>query len=135
VPGEAGEAYEDRGTVRRGCQEFDVTDVARSAFVLSAVTIIEAGRITTPGTRTVHMHSPVSALPASSQRSAADRPTGPRCVIGGRCTATTVENHPVVWLDDLGGTLTVTTALRAGSRIHVANCESSQVYPGRPYKQ
>ncbi len=31
----------------------------------------------------------------------ADRPTGPRCVIGGRrCTGTTAENHPVVWLDD-----------------------------------
>jgi hypothetical protein len=31
----------------------------------------------------------------------ADRPTGPRCVIGGRrCTGTTAQNHPVVWLDD-----------------------------------
>jgi hypothetical protein len=67
----------------------------------------------------------------------ADRPTGPRCVIGGRrCTGTTAENHPVVWLDDprrhIDGDYCPAVA---GSRIRVANCESaSQVGPtGRPY--
>src|SRR5258708_4100614 len=44
-----------------------------------------------------------SSAPCPHRRSAlrADRPTGPRCVIGGRRrTGTTAENHPVVWLDD-----------------------------------
>ena len=84
------------------------------------------------------MHSLRHACPHRRSALRADRPTGPRCVIGGRrCTGTTAENHPVVWLDDprrhIDGDYCPAVA---GSRIRVANCESaSQVGPtGRPYK-
>ena len=145
-----GRASRGRRSIRRSraqlgacCQEFDATDAASQRFSASSrrgLGIIEAGRITTPGTcrrRSICTHF-VTACPHRRSALRADRPTGPRCVIGGRrCTGTTAENHPVVWLDDprrhIDGDYCTAVA---GSRIRVANCESaSQVGPtGRPYK-
>jgi len=129
-----GRASRGRRSIRRSraqlgacCQEYDATDAASQRFSASSSGDLASSRPVGSPRQVPAGDGPyalTSSAPCPHRRSAlrADRPTGPRCVIGGRrCTGTTAENHPVVWLDDprrhIDGDYCPAVA---GSRIRVA---------------
>jgi hypothetical protein len=140
VPGEPGEHPKIAGTVRRvlSAVRRNRCRVAALSQRLLSGDLASSRPVGSP--RQVSAgdgpYALTSSEPCPHHRSdlRADRPTGPRCVFGGRrCTGTTAENHPVVWLDDPGRHIDGDYCPRvAGSRIRVATCESaSQVGPYR----